>query len=74
MIRKMVDRYFDEETKYVEMFGLSTDDKPVTGLITGSKFTEVDTGDVYLFDEEGETGHEWFLVQNGAGHVDDLPK
>ena len=63
MIRKMVDRYFDEETKYVEMFGLSTDGKPVTGLITGSKFTEVDTGDVYLFDET-DTG-TWTKVYAG---------
>ena len=68
MIRKMVDRYFDEETKYVEMFGLSTDEKPVTGLITGSKFTEVDTGDVYLFNEEGESGNEWTVVQYGANY------
>lgn len=75
MIRKMVDRYFDEETKYAEMFGLSTDDKPVTGLITGSKFTEVDTGNVYLFNEEGESGSEWTVVQYGASNNGgDLPK
>ena len=54
MIRKLVDRYFDQEKKYAEMFGLSTDVKPVAGLVTGSKFTEVDTGDVYLFDETGD--------------------
>ena len=54
MIRKLVDRYFDQNMKYAEMFGKSTDSKPVTGLVTGSKFTEVDTGDVYLFDESGD--------------------
>lgn len=63
MIRKLVDRYFDETKKYAEMFGLSTDDKPVTGLVTGSKFTEVNTGDVYLFDETGDG--TWTKVSAG---------
>ena len=58
MIRKMVDRYFDEETKYAEMFGLSTDTKPTSGLITGSLFVEVDTGKVYLFNEDASTWGE----------------
>ena len=65
MIRKMVDRFYDEDLKYSEMFGLSTDSKPTAGLISGSKFTEVDTGDIYLFDEEGKT---WAKVH--AGWVD----
>ena len=64
MIRKLVDRYFDEDTKYSEMFGLSTDSKPTAGLVTGSKFTEVDTGDVYLYDEVGKS---WAKVT--AGYV-----
>lgn len=63
MIRKLVDRYFSESKKYTEMFGLSTDDKPLTGLVTGSKFTEVDTGDVYLFDETGDG--TWTKVSAG---------
>lgn len=66
MIRKLVDRYFDNDKKYAEMFGTSQDDKPVVGLVTGSKFTEVDTGDVYLFDETGEG--TWTKV--AAGYVD----
>ena len=65
MIRRLVDRFFDEDAKYSEMFGLSTDSKPTTGLISGSKFTEVDTGDIYLFDEDGKT---WAKVS--AGWVD----
>lgn len=69
MIRKLVDRYFDQEKKYVEMFGKSTDNKPLTGLVTGSKFTEVDTGDVYLFDESGDG--TWTKV--AAGWVDPNP-
>ena len=63
MIRKLVDRYFSEDDKYSEMLGLSTDNKPTEGLITGSKFTEVDTGDVYLFDETGNG--TWTKVSAG---------
>ena len=29
---------------YAELAGLADDDKPTTGLMTGSKFIEVDTG------------------------------
>ena len=54
MIRTIVEMPFDTEKKYVEMFGKSGDTKPVTGIVTGSKFTEVNTGDVYLFDETSD--------------------
>lgn len=50
---------------YAELFGLSTDTKPVDGLVTGSRFTEVDTGDVYLLDETGDGS--WTKVH--AGYV-----
>ena len=64
MIRKLVDRYFSEDDKYSEMFGLSSDDKPSEGLITGSKFIEVDTGIEYRFDEESAT---WIPQNSGNG-------
>lgn len=32
--------------------GLSSDTKPTEGVPNGSSFLEMDTGDVYLFDEE----------------------
>lgn len=66
MIRTLVERTFSGDLKYVEMFGKNTDSKPVNGIITGSKFTEVDTGDVYLFDET--SSGTWTKVQ--AGYVD----
>lgn len=44
---------------YVEMSGLSTDTKPTEGIMTGSLFMEVNTGDVYAFDEDGASGSEW---------------
>lgn len=65
MIRTIVEEPFVNGKKYVEMFGLSTEDKPVTGIVTGSKFTEVDTGDVYLFDETSDG--TWTKV--AAGYV-----
>lgn len=63
MVREFVNQTYTGDRSYREFFGLSTDDKP-TGLkiITGSKFTEVDTGDVYMFDEVGKT---WAKVQAG---------
>ena len=37
---------------YVEIAGNNTDDsKPTDNICQGSIFTEVDTGDVYLYDE-----------------------
>ena len=44
---------------YVEGFCLSGDTKPVDKFVTGSKLTEIDTGDVYYFDEDGNPGSEW---------------
>lgn len=43
------------EVKYFEFAGLSTDTKPTEGIATGSLFLEVDTGDVYAYDESGTT-------------------
>jgi len=40
---------------YVEMQCLSTDTKPTEGVITGSLAWEVDTGDIYAFDESSST-------------------
>ena len=56
MIRTLVKRSFTDTLAYVEMAGLSTDNTnlPTDGIITGSKFTEADTGDVYMF-AEGDT-------------------
>lgn len=44
--------------QYVEMAGLSTDNKQDGNLITGSLFLEVDTGKVYVFDEISGTWNE----------------
>lgn len=44
---------------YAEGFCNSLDTKPVGDFITGSTMTEVDTGDVYMYDEEASPGSEW---------------
>ena len=69
MVRIIKEEPFQDGLKYVEMFGLSTDSKPTTGFITGSKFTEADTGDVYLFAEGDNPA--WAKV--AAGWVDPNP-
>lgn len=56
MIRILISNGFDENNNYIEAAGLSTDTKPTAGIVTGSLFLEVDTGDVYAFDEAGA---EW---------------
>lgn len=66
MIRAIIVQAHTETKDYVEYFGLSTDTKPTSGIVTGSKFTEVDTGDVYLFDETGNG--TWTKVK--AGYVE----
>jgi len=50
-----------EDVPYIEAAGLSTDDKPL-GVATGSLFLEVDKGDVYAYDEEGDSGSEWLKI------------
>ena len=56
MVRIIENRIYGYDGKqYVEAAGLSTDSKPTGMLITGSLFLEADTGDVYVYDETGES-------------------
>ena len=71
MIRILKEINFDGDNKYIEAAGLSTDTKPVEDLITGSRFTEVDTGDVYAFDET-DTG-TWHKIVSGPAVADTTP-
>lgn len=48
-------------TNYVELEGLSTDDKPIEGIGVNSKFYELDTNDTYYF-----TGEAWAKVGGAA--------
>lgn len=53
MVRKLVEQIHTDGGNYVEIACLSTDTKPTAGIITGSLALEVDTGDVYAYDEAG---------------------
>lgn len=44
----------------VEIYCLSTDAKPTTGIANGSTCVEINTGKVYLFNEAGSA---WVEVQ-----------
>ena len=44
--------------KTYEFRGLSTDEKPVERVGNGSVFIELDTGKVFIFDEQNKTWRE----------------
>jgi len=54
---------------FYEMYGLSTDDKPTyDDMVTGSKFMEVDTGDVYAYNEaESDPDTAWCKICSLGG-------
>ena len=52
MIRIIVDRPYENGKRFIKAAGLSTDRKPTDGIITGSRFLEVDYGVEKIFDEE----------------------
>ena len=64
MIRTLVQKPFTDGLNLVKLAGLSTDDKPTTGIVTGSEYLEVDTGDVYAF-AEGESP-AWNKIKAGV--------
>ena len=64
MIRKIVENQFDSTHKYVELACLSTDTKPTGGMVTGSLALEVNTGDIYAYDEVGES---WSKITSLGG-------
>ena len=66
MVRMIKKKPLEDGGFYTEFSGLSTDDKPL-GYATGSLFLEVDTGDVYAYDEEGNSGSEWCKIAELGG-------
>lgn len=55
MAREIEERQFDLNKKYIEWYGLSTETKPTSGIVTGSFALELDTMDAYFFDETSMT-------------------
>ena len=64
MVRVLESRIIDGQTNYVECACLHDDTKPTAGVCTGSLALEVDTGDVYAFDE---VGGEWDKIAELGG-------
>ena len=58
MVRILNSKSLQTDVMYIEAAGLSTDEKPTSKVATGSTFQEVDTGKVYVFDEENQTWYE----------------
>lgn len=48
---------------YSEICGKSTETKPVGTFVSGSIFVEIDTGNVFLYDEDTNTWVEQFSLQ-----------
>ena len=54
MVRMLKRTIMEDGAHYVELACLADDDKPAnSNYATGSLCLEVDTGDVYAYDEEG---------------------
>lgn len=63
-MRTLVQKPFTDGLNYVKLAGLSTEEKPTVGIVTGSEFLEVDTGDEYAF-AEGDSP-AWYKIRAGA--------
>lgn len=63
MVRVLIDRLLSGAVHYIEAAGISADTKP-SGVATGSKFLEVDTGIEFAYDEESGT---WCAKNTGNG-------
>lgn len=63
---------YKDNDKPCTFYGLSTDDKPTTmtvndrvfDVVGGSAFVEIDTGGIYMYDEENQ---EWYQMNSGSG-------
>ena len=51
----------------IEYVGLSTDEKPTDLIVTGSTFLEADTGNLYIFSEEGAEWIKLFSLKAESG-------
>lgn len=60
LISNPIEQYYGAGAKrYVELACISSDTKPTEGIATGSIAVETDTGTVFFFNEEGNSGSEW---------------
>ena len=64
MIRILEQRVFEGGLRLIIGACKHADTKPTTGLVTGSRLTEADTGDEYMFYED-ETTPGWGKIKAG---------
>ena len=64
MIRILNQRVFEDGKMYIEGACVALDTKPTDDIVTGSRLTEADTGDVYMFYED-ESTPAWAKIQAG---------
>ena len=57
MVTKLGDTYYCKHD----------DTKPVGGISNGQPLVEIDTGKIYFFDAEGESGSEWIEWSPSSG-------
>lgn len=51
---------YENNKQIANLFGTSNDSKPTTGYANGATFLEVDTGKIFLFNEDTST---WVEMQ-----------
>ena len=64
MVRILVERIISGNMKYIEGACVHDDTKPTTGIVTGSRMIEADTGDEYMFYEDASTP-AWNKIKAG---------
>ena len=68
MVRILKSQIIEGNVSYIEAAGLSTDtDTMPENVATGSLFLEVDTGDVYAYDETGAEWNKIAALGGGSG-------
>jgi len=60
MFSTITEKTYDNKDNYIEAVCLSTDTKPTTGIQNGSMCLEMNTGKIYVFNEDAST---WVELQ-----------
>ena len=60
MFSTITEKEYDNKDNYIEAVCLSTDSKPTTGIQNGSMCLEMNTGKIYVFNEDAST---WVELQ-----------
>ena len=67
-MRKLIDRIYTDNLRYVEIAGTSEEAAalPTEGIVTGSRFVCVDTGNLYLFNDAAGSWNGPFKLYESA--------